>query len=100
MNFVVDGVSNTLRTISKEGEAAEITIDGKSAKWGISYAITEAKTKKGADAIMLDVTVTKNGEHVSHPKILTAQNMPATFEHKEDTEKNNYYFSLEPSIVN
>ena len=99
-NVVLDGINTSFRTVSNEAAQADISIDGKSAKWGISYIVRSKKNKKGGDSVILDVTVTKNGEQVSHPKIITSLNMPATFEHKEDTTENNYYFTLEPSVAN
>ena len=98
-NINVDGVSTAPRTISNEGEAAEIAIDGKSAKWGIAYTLSSTKTKKGLDAIMFDITVTKNGEIIARPKILAGLNVPAVIQQK-NAEKNDFEITLEPSIVN
>ena len=98
-SIVVDGVSTAPRTISNEGEPAEIFIDGKSAQWGISYTLNSAKTKKGLDAIMLDVTVTKNGNIIARPKILAGLNVPASIQQK-NAEQNDFEIILEPSIVN
>lgn len=95
----VDGVKISPRTISNEGESAEILVDGKSAKWGISYTLNNARTKKDLDAIMLDVLITKNGEVVARPKILTGLNMPAVIQQK-NSEKNDFEITLEPSIIN
>jgi bla regulator protein BlaR1 len=95
----VDGVKISPRTISNEGESAEILVDGKSAKWGISYTLNNAKTKNGLDAIMLDVSIKKNGEFIARPKILTGLNMPAVIQQK-NSEKNDFELTLEPSIIN
>jgi nitric oxide reductase large subunit len=95
--IVVDGVKATPRTISYEGEAASIAIDGDAAKWGVSYIVTSAKTKDNPDAVMLDVTVTRNGEAFSHPRILTTINVPASIKHTSETRI--FEITLEPSIV-
>ncbi len=98
--IAVDGVKTTPRTISNEGEAAEIMIEGKSAKWIISYTLNSTKTNKGLEAIMLDVTVNKNGEFVSRPKLLVGLNTPAVIQQKNPEGKDEFEISLEPSIVN
>ena len=98
-NVVLDGINTSFRTVSNEAAPADISIDGKSAKWGISYKLNDTKTQQGVDAILLDITVTKNGEVIARPKILTALNTPATIEQK-NPEQNNFKITFEPSIVN
>lgn len=98
--IAVDGVQATPRTVSNEGEAADILIDGKTAKWEISYTLNSAKTSKGLDAIMLDVTVKKNGESVARPKLIVGLNTPAVIQQKNSEGKDDFEISLEPSIVN
>ena len=96
----VDGVKATPRTVSTEGEAADILVDGKTAKWEISYTVNSAKTSKSVDAIKLEVMVKKNGEIISQPKLLVGLNTPAVIQQKGSEGKDDFEISLEPSIVN
>lgn len=97
--ITVDGVKTTPRTVSNEGESAEILIEGKTAKWEISYTLNSAKTKKGLDAIKMSMMVKKNGEMIAQPKLLIGLNSPARIEQKNPEGTDDFEISLEPSIV-
>ena len=96
----VDGVKATPRTVSNEGEAADILIEGKTANWEISYTLNSAKTKKRLDAVKMSMMVKKNGEIVTQPKLLVDLNKPAVIQHKGSEGDDDFDISLEPSIVN
>ncbi|MBI3284230.1 MAG: hypothetical protein HYZ65_05165 [Burkholderiales bacterium] len=95
----LDGVSVNPRTHSKEGEAAHISVDGKSAKWDIAYTLHAAKAKDGAEAVMLDMAVKKDGKIVAQPKLLVGLNMPATVQRKNSADGGDFDISLEPGLI-
>lgn len=97
-SFQLDGVKVNPRTQSKDGEAAHIFIDGKSAKWNIAYTLRAAND--GSEAVTLELTVKKDGKTVAQPKLLVGLNVPATVQRKNSADGEDFDISLEPALVN
>lgn len=97
----VDGVEVSPSTVSKEGDAAQILIDGKSAKWEIAYTLHSAKAKDGLESVMFELSVKKDGKVVALPKLQTGLNIRAALQLKNSAhDENDFEISLQPSLVN
>ncbi len=96
----LDGVSVTPGTLSKEGDAAQISIDGKSAKWDIAYTLHSGQVKDGVETVLFDMTVKKDNKIVAQPKLLMGLNTSANVQQKNSANGADFDIRLEAGVVN
>lgn len=93
----LDGVSVTPVSIVKNGENVAIFVNGKSSNWDINFHVKSQKSDSGVERVVMDLTVKKDGEVFSHPRLITDLNKLASIKQIDDV--NSFEFSFEPRKI-